>query len=75
MGDYLGRSFFVGGDWGVGGFNMFWAPKIPEKGGSGFKSMFNENLRAWTGFNIGVGLGGSGQWSRQNTEIYKTKSK
>jgi len=37
LGDFSGPSFSVGGDWGVGNFNMFWAPKIPEKDDAGSK--------------------------------------
>lgn len=59
------------GDIGKGGANLFWAPKVPEKNGSGFKFFFNSELRAWSGFNVGFGAGMGLQWSKQNTKIYK----
>jgi hypothetical protein len=69
--DYKGRSFSVGGDIGGASINYFWAPKEGVSDGTGMKSLFNRDLRAWTGYNVGVGAGGGFQISKQDTEVYK----
>ncbi len=76
--DYTGASFALSA--GVSGpllssYSKFWAPKNPSNDGSGFKSLLDSSLRAWSGYNIGGGIGAGGQWSRQNTTIYNTKKK
>ena len=72
--DYKGRSFALSGGikgpW-LGGYSEFWAPINYENDKSGFKSLFNKNLRLWTGFTVGGGAGAGFQWSRQNTSSYK----
>ncbi len=72
--DYKGQSFSVGagikGPWLSSG-SMFWAPKNYENDKLGFKSLFNEDLRTWTGYTVGGGAGGGFQLSKQNTTLYE----
>ena len=73
IGDYAGTSFSfnvgVKGPW-IGSYGKFWAPKPEIKDNLGIKSGFNTNLRSWTGYTVGGGLGAGAQWSKQNTRIY-----
>ncbi len=72
--DYLGKSFSISAgiksSW-ISGYSKFWAPINYENDRSGFKPLFNKDLRIWSGYTVGGGAGAGLQWSRQNTSIYK----
>ncbi len=74
MGDYKGKSFSISagirGPW-IGSYSKFWAPDPQINDKSGFKSLFNKDLRLWSGYTVGGGAGAGLQWSKQKTSIYK----
>ena len=72
--DYLGRTFSLSGGVrgpALSGYSKFWAPQDDLRDKFGFRSLFNKDLRQWSGYTIGGGAGVGGQWSKQHTTLLK----
>ncbi|MCI5050844.1 MAG: RHS repeat-associated core domain-containing protein [Candidatus Pacebacteria bacterium] len=64
---YEGPSFGLSAE-GPVGLTYWWASQnVNSK--FGIRSLFNKNLRTWTGYNYGFGAGAGADWSREKTKI------